>query len=31
MINTSPTDYEVVEHMALQRFDGRIWRQLKVD
>ena len=25
MINTSPTDYRVVEYMKLQRFNGKVW------
>ncbi len=29
LINTSATDYRVVEHMVLQRFDGRVWQLSK--
>ena len=25
LINTSPTDYRVIEYMKLQRFNGKIW------
>ena len=25
LINTSPTDYRVIEFMKLQRFNGKIW------
>jgi branched-chain amino acid transport system substrate-binding protein len=29
LIATSPSDYRVVEHMVLQRFDGRVWQLVK--
>jgi branched-chain amino acid transport system substrate-binding protein len=29
LIGTSATDYRVVEHMVLQRFDGRVWQLVK--
>jgi branched-chain amino acid transport system substrate-binding protein len=25
LINTSPTDYRVIEYMKLQRFNGKVW------
>ncbi len=27
-INTSPTDYRVIEYMKLQRFNGKVWEML---